>query len=79
MPAESDQSKTLQAQKIACTNNAAFVMNFSVGYSKKQDGSGGDIGGSGDYPINQTIGQPAKTRLAQVPQKRPQEATLHSV
>jgi hypothetical protein len=54
MPAESDQSKTLQAQKIACTNNAAFVMNFSVGYSKKQDGSGGDIGGSGDYPINQT-------------------------
>jgi hypothetical protein len=54
MPAESDQSKTLQAQKIACTNNAGFVMNFSVGFSRKKDGSGGDIGSTENYPINQT-------------------------
>jgi hypothetical protein len=54
MPAESDTSKTLQAQKIACVNNAGFVMNFAVGFSRKNDGSGGDIGSTENYPINQT-------------------------
>ncbi|NEO75714.1 hypothetical protein [Moorena sp. SIO4G3] len=41
-------ASTLEVQKIACTNNAGFVMNFYV------DIEGLKTGGSGDYPINQT-------------------------
>jgi len=52
MPAESG-ANVLGVQSIACSNNAGFVMNFSVGYAKK-DGSSGRLGGSGDYPVNQT-------------------------
>ena len=54
MPAEPNQSKTLQAQKIACVNNDAFVMNFEVAYSKNGDGAEGRSEGSGNYPINQS-------------------------
>lgn len=36
-------------QKIACTNNAAFVMNFYV-----ETATGLKTEGSGNYPIDQT-------------------------
>lgn len=51
MPAES-KPQVLQAPRMACVNNAAFVMNFKVGYS--HNGTNGETDGSGNYPINQT-------------------------
>ena len=38
----------MEVQKIACVNNAGFVMSFKV----RTGGASTD--GSGDYPINQT-------------------------
>jgi hypothetical protein len=44
----------LRVQKIACINNAGFVMNFSIRWLD-QNGAWHDADwNSGDYPINQT-------------------------
>jgi hypothetical protein len=38
----------IEAQRIACVNNAAFVMSFNA------VSAGGSSNSSGDYPIDQT-------------------------
>jgi hypothetical protein len=42
-----------KVQKIACSNNAGFVMSFTVAYID-EDGNTLTYGDSGNYPINQT-------------------------
>jgi hypothetical protein len=43
----------MKAQRIACVNNAGFVMNFSVSVLNVEDGTSRVVGDSGTYPINQ--------------------------
>jgi hypothetical protein len=43
----------MEVQKIACVNNAGFVMNFQVAYLD-EDGNTQVTDNSGNYPIDQT-------------------------
>lgn len=45
--------KAPTSQRIACVNNAGFVMNFSVSVLNIEDGTSQVVGDSGTYPIDQ--------------------------
>lgn len=47
-----------QVEKIACTNNAGFVMNFSVQYLTSEGKWETTAWNSGNYPIDQTRTSP---------------------
>lgn len=52
MASQNTDSSTIYVQKIACVNNAAFVMKFSVEF--EQDGAIKATGATENYPINQS-------------------------
>ena len=60
-----------QVKRIACTNNAGFVMNFSIRWKSDDNNWNTTSWNSGSYPINQTrispdlrkIGVPVQARV----------------
>ncbi len=47
-------TNVIQVQKIACVNNAGFVMNFQIQYLDADGAQHLTDWNSGNYPINQT-------------------------
>jgi len=48
----------LQVQKVSCTNNAGFVMNFSIRWLDGDGNWNTSSWNSGNYPIDQTRTSP---------------------